>query len=500
MNLVEIIILSVILIQIIFFIQNRARMCEFRNIFKENQSWTLLYDTETNFVNGISGKGNKVFDAIVHSINKYLGSSSGSVIDYGVLKDAIDRHCDTVENDISVQTPIPLYCGLAGTMAGVIIGLWDLLDSQAILTLMGSGTANINNASESAANGINDLLLGVAWAMAASICGIVLTTLNSVLFKRCKLEEESGKNSFLAWMQSKLLPELPSDTSEALSKLVKNLNKFNNTFANNTDNLGKALAQVNESYAIQAEVIKAVHDMDVMKMAKVNISVLRELKECTDKLEDFNLYLGEIKGYTGSIHKFESLFNSEAERLHILEEIRDFFNRHKGEIAKATGDADVALRDSLKAIKESTSTNMVELNAKFVEQSENFKDIIKEEQATFERISKEIATQFETQLGRLPLLNQQLEEIATIPKQLDILVEKIEESNKILSEKVTETMQHTISQIQPKIIEKKEDKSESPIVIQSMPNWMRISGWCALVIIALACITNIILEIFLKQP
>jgi len=500
MNLVEIIILSVILIQIIFFIQNRARMCEFRNIFKENQSWTLLYDTETNFVNGISGKGNKVFDAIVHSINKYLGSSSGSVIDYGVLKDAIDRHCDTVENDISVQTPIPLYCGLAGTMAGVIIGLWDLLDSQAILTLMGSGTANINNASESAANGINDLLLGVAWAMAASICGIVLTTLNSVLFKRCKLEEESGKNSFLAWMQSKLLPELPSDTSEALSKLVKNLNKFNNTFANNTDNLGKALAQVNESYAIQAEVIKAVHDMDVMKMAKVNISVLRELKECTDKLEDFNLYLSEIKGYTDSIHKFESLFNSEAKRLHILEEIRDYFNRHKGEIAKATGDADVALRDSLKAIKESTSTNMVELNAKFVEQSENFKDIIKEEQATFERISKEIATQFETQLGRLPLLNQQLEEIATIPKQLDILVEKIEESNKILSEKVTETMQHTISQIQPKIIEKKEDKSESPIVIQSMPNWMRISGWCALVIIALACITNIILEIFLKQP
>ena len=500
MNLVEIIILSVILIQIIFFIQNRARMCEFRNIFKENQSWTLLYDTETNFVNGISGKGNKVFDAIVHSINKYLGSSSGSVIDYGVLKDAIDRHCDTVENDISVQTPIPLYCGLAGTMAGVIIGLWDLLDSQAILTLMGSGTANINNASESAANGINDLLLGVAWAMAASICGIVLTTLNSVLFKRCKLEEESGKNSFLAWMQSKLLPELPSDTSEALSKLVKNLNKFNNTFANNTDNLGKALAQVNESYAIQAEVIKAVHDMDVMKMAKVNISVLRELKECTDKLEDFNLNLSEIKGYTDSINKFESLFNSEAKRLHILEEIRDYFNRHKGEIAKATGDADVALRDSLKAIKESTSTNMVELNAKFVEQSENFKDIIKEEQATFERISKEIATQFETQLGRLPLLNQQLEEIATIPKQLDILVEKIEESNKILSEKVTETMQHTISQIQPKIIEKKEDKSESPIVIQSMPNWMRISGWCALVIIALACITNIILEIFLKQP
>lgn len=489
MSLVAIIILSVILVQIVFFAQNRARMNEFKNIFNDNKSWTLSYDSETNFVNGISGKGNKVFDAIVHSINKYLGSSSGSVIDYGVLKDAIDRHCDTVENDIAVQTPIPLYCGLAGTMAGVIIGLWDLLDSQAILTLMGSGTVNISNASDIAANGINDLLLGVAWAMAASICGIILTTLNSVLFKRCKLEEESGKNSFLAWMQSRLLPELPSDTSEALGKLVKNLNKFNATFADNTNNLGKALAKVNESYAIQAEVIKTVHDMDVMKMAKVNINVLQELKECTCKLEDFNLYLDEIKGYTDAIHRFESMFKSEAERLHILEEIRDFFNRHKGEIAKDTGDADIALRDSLKTIKESTAANMTELNAKFVEQSENFKSIIKEEQETFKRISNEITTQFETQLKQMPLLKQQLEGISAIPEHLNILIEKIEESNKTLAQEITTSVQHAVSQLNQRIPEVKENNkysnTENQIVVQSMPNWMRISGWCALVIIAL---------------
>ena len=452
-------------------------MNEFKNIFKENKSWILSYDSETNFVNGISGKGNKVFDAIVHSINKYLGSSSGSVIDYGVLKDAIDRHCDTVENDIAVQTPIPLYCGLAGTMAGVIIGLWDLLDSQAILTLMGSGTVNISNASDIAANGINDLLLGVAWA---------------VLFKRCKLEEESGKNSFLAWMQSKLLPELPSDTSEALEKLVKNLNKFNTTFADNTNNLGKALAQVNESYAIQAEVIKTVHDMDVMKMAKVNINVLQELKECTCKLEDFNLYLDEIKGYTDAIHRFESMFKSEAERLHILEEIRDFFNRHKGEIAKDTGDADIALRDSLKTIKESTAANMTELNAKFVEQSENFKSIIKEEQETFKRISNEIVTQFETQLRQMPLLNQKLEEISSIPKHIDNLIEKIEESNKALIQEITKSMEISVSQIRQSIPEVndgyKDTKTENHIIVQSMPNWMRVSGWCALIIMAITCL------------
>ena len=113
---------------------------------------------------------------------------------------------------------------------------------------------------------MNDLLTGVAWAMIASICGIGLTTANSLKFKKCKLQEESGKNEFLAWMQSKLLPELPSDTSDALNKLVKNLNRFNNTFKQNTSDLGETLSKVNESYKIQADIIQAVHDMDVMKM------------------------------------------------------------------------------------------------------------------------------------------------------------------------------------------------------------------------------------------
>lgn len=95
---------------------------------------------------------------------------------------------------------------------------------------------------------------------------------------------KTGKILF-AWMQSELLPELPSDTSEALNNLVRNLNKFNNTFAQNTSNLGNTLNAVNQSYAIQADIIKAVHDMDVMKMAKANVRVLEELQQCTDKLK-----------------------------------------------------------------------------------------------------------------------------------------------------------------------------------------------------------------------
>lgn len=496
--LVPVIIIAIICIQIFFFVKNLLRMNQFSKIFSEESSWRLRRNEQTNLVDGVYGAGNTIFESIKNSINKYLGNNSGSVIDFGLLKDAVDRHCDSVENDIATQTPIPLYWGLAGTMAGVIIGLTDLLKSDAILTLMGSSGGVINVASQNAATGINALLSGVAWAMLASIIGILLTTANSLLFKRCKLKEESGKNSFLAWMQSELLPELPSDTSQALNNLVKNLNKFNNTFRENTSNLGDALNAVNQSYAIQADIIKAVHDMDVMKMAKANVRVLQELKECTDKLEAFNEYLNDIEGYTTAIHRFESQFGEQADRLHILEEIRDFFRRHKSEIAKTTADADRTLQESLENIKESTSENVNEMQKRFVEQSEHFKKILEDEKEAFERFMTQLNAQFSAQMSHMPQLAKQLEEISSIPVRLDKLIDKMEKSNAKLASDISFALKQSM---QTNKVTAHISGEEGTIIAtgESMPSWMKWTVISALVIIAVACIFNVVVYFFPKE-
>lgn len=495
--LVPVIIIAIICIQVFFFVKNLLRMNQFSKIFSEESSWRLRRNEQTNLVDGVYGAGNTIFESIKNSINKYLGNNSGSVIDFGLLKDAVDRHCDSVENDIATQTPIPLYWGLAGTMAGVILGLWDLLNSNAILTLMGSSGGVINSASQNAAVGINALLSGVAWAMLASIIGILLTTANSLLFKRCKLKEENGKNSFLAWMQSELLPELPSDTSQALNNLVKNLNKFNNTFKENTSNLGNALNAVNQSYAIQADIIKAVHDMDVMKMAKANVRVLQELKECTDKLEAFNEYLDDIEGYTSAIHRFEAQFGEQADRLHILEEIRDFFRRHKSEIAKTTADADKTLQDSLENIKESTSENVNEMQKRFVEQSEHFKKILEDEKEAFERFMTQMNAQFSAQMSNLPQLAKQLEEISSIPVRLDKLIDKVEKSNAKLASDISFALKQSMQTA--KVSAQLSSDGGTVIAGPSMPSWMKWTAISALIIIAAACIFNVVVYFFPKE-
>ena len=490
--LVPIIVALVIALQVLFFVKNVLRMREYKKIFAEARSWGIAHNPETKFVSGIYGRGNKVFESIKDSINKYLENNSGSVIDFSLLKDAVDRHCDSVESDINTLTPTPLYCGLAGTMAGVIVGLGSLLSTGSITALLSSGSGNFGTAAE----GVNDLLSGVAWAMLASIMGILLTTIASLLFKKYKLQGESGKNAFLAWLQSKLLPELPSDTSDALNRLVKNLNKFNSTFAENTTSLRGALREVNESYRIQGDIIKAVHNMDVMKMAKANVRVLEELKECTDKLEQFNEYLDDIHGYTDAIHTFTTQFEQEANRLHVLEEIQQFFMRHKAEIAKDSADVDVALRNALRTLKETASSNTNELNSTLVQQAEEFKRIIADERESFERLNGELRAQFGAELNQIPMLQKQLSEIAGIPGKLDKLIDRLERSNSTLALQVSGTMTRTAKEL---TMVSSRGESSSFFVPPMMSRWMKWTIVVSVVLIALACISNTVYNICFKS-
>ena len=488
-QLVLIIVAFIIALQIFFFVKNVLRMQEYKQIFADESSWGIAHNPETKFVSGIYGKGNNIFESIKDSINKYLENNSGSVIDFSLLKDAVDRHCDSVENDINTLTPTPLYCGLAGTMAGVIVGLGSLITTGSITALLSSGSGNFG----SAANGVNDLLSGVAWAMLASIMGILLTTTASLLFKSYKLQGESGKNTFLAWLQAKLLPELPSDTSDALNRLVRNLNKFNNTFAENTSSLRGALQEVNESYRIQGDIIKAVHDMDVMKMAKANVRVLEELKACTDKLEQFNEYLNDIHGYTDAIHTFTTQFEQEANRLHVLEEIQQYFSRHKAEIAKDAADSDVALRDALRSLRESSESNSKELNSIFVQQAEDFKRILKEEKESFEQVNKDLQVQFSSQLKEIPMLEQKLADVAEIPQKIDDMIVRLEQSNGQLYSNFILSTRETLLQFAKASKENKEIAPGPSGPTSHRTSWVVIV--CA-ILIAIACTANTIHNIW----
>lgn len=449
--IVPVIIIGIISLQIFFFLKNLQRMKEFKDIFKEADSWNILYDEESHFVSSIAGKGNETFQAIKFSINKYLRSHTGSVVDFNLLKDAVDRHCDSVEEDINTQTPVPLYCGLAGTMIGVIIGLSSLLYTNSITSLLGGNKAKNNTEivqqtkdSETeadehisqAADGVNDLLTGVAWAMLASILGIGLTTANSLFFKKYKLEEESGKNDFYAWMQSQLLPELPSDTSDILQKLVSNLNRFNNVFSKNTKELGSTLSEVNRSYEIQADIIGYLQEMDIERVSAANILVLKELQGCTNELKEFQTYLKSVQGYTTSIQKFTELFNSESERLHVLEDIKTVFQGNKDLIAKDLTSSQDLLKESMTQMRRATEDSVEELRKALTNEMNRFDDI-----------NKQLEDKFTEQLEKMPKLYESLNSISKIPSKLEDLAQQLIKGNERTASALEYKMDSFLSEI-----------------------------------------------------
>lgn len=509
MIVVGIIVLVVIAFQVSFFVKNLKRMLMFRNIFSAPSSWAIKTNEDRQTVSGIKGDGNSIFELIKDNINDYLGNSQGSVIDYNILKDAVDRNCETIEDEINAQMPVPLYCGLAGTMAGVIVGLFSLLHEDSISSLMTSGSKSVESATlamNGAASGINDLLAGVALAMVASILGILLTTVNSVLFKRFKRQEEEGKNKFLSWVQSILLPELPNDISDSFSMFVDNLNRFNDTFRENTRGLGHTLKQINGAYSTQADIIKTIQQMNVTRMATANVKVLNALSDCTDKLEQFNVYLNSIQGYTNEIEAFRQQLSSEANMVYLLGEMRatlasikNFFRTELGEIearkkamANSVDSVDHYVTKALENLKSSSVNSVDDLKKAIDDQSEGLKKFLDQEKQMLQDMSQEVRNEFDRQISQIPNLAKRLEDITKVPSQLESLSGSIAESNRKLVNGITQANQNMTNEIKHAL--KSLDYSSSgngggPARI-ALPMWMKVAVVALLTIIASATVAN----------
>ena len=114
-------ILFILMLQLKSFVQNMRRMNDFKNTFGGMDGRTVFSvekSSDIDYVSGISYEGSSslLLERIISSLNMYLANNRANVIDFQLLKDTVDRNCDSVEEDINTQTPIPLYLGLAGTM------------------------------------------------------------------------------------------------------------------------------------------------------------------------------------------------------------------------------------------------------------------------------------------------------------------------------------------------------------------------------------------------
>lgn len=486
------VVLLVVYFQFRKFSQNRKRIELFSDIFS-GQDYDLEKD-ENDLVVGINGSGNEIFDDIKNSINGYLGGTQGTEVDFQLLKDSVDRHCDMIEDEINSQMPLPLYFGLAGTMTGAIIGLFALVFGRAIFQLMiGNGAI-----ADKVASNINDLLWGVAIAMVASAIGIILTSLNTIYFKDKKLQEETEKNKFLAWMQSRVLSAVPSGISQQMKALVTQLATFNRNFRDNTDSINTTLSRAKEVYQSQANIIEEYKAIDLEGIANGVSSIMRRLRSSTESLDNFTQYLNTVHEYYEEMQVFVEKLDNETERIGILQDIQKFFNSHKAVIAEETSDAHKNIQESIKAIQKSTEQQVNETYTALTEQSQKLKNAVDENNEQFRSLCQDMRTKFEEQMNEMPAVAQNLKKLEEIPDKLEAAVAKITQAQERLaadfltaSQKIVSSGNKGSGQLSNGIL--KIGQGNTKVEIPSSIKWTVIVG---ISLITLATIGNTVYNIW----
>jgi hypothetical protein len=372
-----------------------------------------------------------LFKTIKDTINSYLLKNKGAVSDFMLIKDIVERHCDSEEEAISVQIPIPLYIGLMGTMVGIIFGIGGIALGD------GGFAAFVENPQDS----IGDLMSGVAIAMLASLCGIVLTTISSWMSKTTKTKLEADKNAFYSWVQVNLLPALGGNMTNTLQMLQQNLTSFNLTFSSNVSRMETALGNMSKTFGEQSQILEQLNKLDVHKMAQANVTILRQLDSSMGKLQQFSSYLSQTTEYLNAVKQLSQQVGDYVSRTGTLESLaeyfddeRNFFEERRLEINKGVVTVDDTIKKSFQALQENGEQTVQNVSQYLVKQQSALDKLvaevdaknnsfIEEQQRKMEERLKIHVQAFESKVSNLDSVAGAIKDFAAVKNSLSDLNE-----------------------------------------------------------------------------
>ena len=336
--------------------ENKKQKIELSSVRNNaNKQIKLLEDEVKSLDNVGELLGNGTRREIITSINRYLEKNRNAVTDFNLIRDIIDRNCDAIEEEIQTQIPIPLYFGLIGTMLGILIGVGALVATGSLENLLTSfqapagveeGTEAWKKAKEAydaqATEGIVSLFGGIALAMVSSIIGIFLTTIGSLLNKNTKAVVEQKKHKFISWLQAELLPKISTDFSSALIQLGHDLTGFNASFSTNANLLKRTISEISTATVAQSNLLNSIEKLDVARIAKANITVYEQLKNCTEDIASLARDLKEIQNSISGIGQF-------------MENGINEYEKRNTYIQDASGKVDIAVRQGQELLSQRTN-------------------------------------------------------------------------------------------------------------------------------------------------
>lgn len=338
---------------------------------------------------------------VVKTINNYLKKNKGAAADFHLVKDIVERHCDALDEEINHKLPVPIYLGLMGTVLGIIIGLFSL-DFQ-----YDPDTNSLNG--QLFVQSVSGLISGVKLAMICSCIGLALTTiLSSWLYKGAKAKLESQKNAFYDFIQTQLLPQMSRDASSTILSLQANLEKFNTSFKQNISDFGGIMDEIHSAFDSQVKLQKELKNMDIARVAHLNVNVLAQLRSSMTEFEKFTQYLNQMNSFVRSTAKLTDSINDQLERTEavemvtsamkenidrnqlVMEKLREFLERidEKNAIITATGELDSTMTQAIEQLRSHAQEQIRSIQNYTEDATAELRELVTKEKGHLDKLNK----------------------------------------------------------------------------------------------------------------
>lgn len=410
---------------------------------------------------------------VTDTINNYLKKNKGGAADFHLVKDIVERHTDSIDEEINHKLPVPIYLGLMGTVLGIIIGLFSLKFQFDPATNSLNGQLFVNS--------VSGLIKGVKLAMICSFVGLLLTTLlSSWRYMGAKSKLEAQKNAFYDFIQTRLLPQMTKDAASTILALQSNLEKFNKSFEENIKGFGCIMDEIHTAFDSQVALQKELKKMDLTQVANLNANVLVQLRNSMTEFEKFTQYLGQMNTFVRSTAKLTDSINDQLQRTEavetiangmrdniqknqlVMEKLRVFLERvnEQQALAEAAGEIDSAMAQAIEELKNHAQEQINSIRTYTTEATEDLHDLVTSERGHLRSLDK---------LGKLDELDK-----------LVAAITSMKDDNRTVNsalEKKIESLAHAV------VDNTKAQRGENGI-----PSWLKLTCLCLFVITCLCVI------------
>lgn len=310
-------VLIAVVVGMVLYFQWRARreLKRLNEVLKGMMPWEDVY-AEAGSTSACEELGGN--REMMQQVDRYIRANKTMAPNFDIVKDIVERSTSEVDEQIRVLLPMPLYYGLCGTIAGIVLGLIPLIKEQ-------------SNLMES----ISSLLLGVAIAMTGSLVGVLLTAHANHEYRGTVRHLEAGKRAFFNWFQVEKLPVLGNDPAGPIGQLIRSLSKFNQEFSESAGVMATTADSIAETFSTQLELLEEMKSLNATRMAKRNLEIAQQMEQHVDVVRSFNNSIVGMQSYVEKLQTITSTLSNSADYLQVVGELVSILNSEQSAIKQA---------------------------------------------------------------------------------------------------------------------------------------------------------------------